>query len=157
MSTSSSEEVVWEGGRSEGLAVASWVMFMDGVFSSHPEDKLRVDGTSAHSSVAFPVDEPTLISFSSASALKSLAVEKLAKHLQVSESNPMEGLEGRCNLLIKLGSAIEARPDICKTGRPGDVLGEPKSPRLQNSSRTKLTHAWQSISNPTCHRPTSYP
>jgi hypothetical protein len=35
----------------------------------------------------------------------------------------MTGLEGRCNLLIRLGSAIEARPDICATGRPGDILG----------------------------------
>jgi hypothetical protein len=36
----------------------------------------------------------------------------------------MAGLEGRCNLLIQLGSAIETRSDICASGRPGDILGK---------------------------------
>lgn len=37
----------WVGGRSEGLAVASWHMFRDGVFSDKPkEDPFRVDGES---------------------------------------------------------------------------------------------------------------
>jgi hypothetical protein len=36
--------VRWEGGRSEGLAVASYHMFVNGVFSSDSADKLRVDG-----------------------------------------------------------------------------------------------------------------
>ena len=35
----------------------------------------------------------------------------------------MAGLEGRCNLLINLGEAIEKRPDVCAGGRPGDMLG----------------------------------
>ena len=34
----------------------------------------------------------------------------------------MAGLDGRCTLLIQLGSALAARPDICATGRPGDML-----------------------------------
>ena len=37
----------------------------------------------------------------------------------------MAGLEGRCNLLIQLGYALEARPDICASGRPGDMLRRP--------------------------------
>lgn len=36
----------------------------------------------------------------------------------------MTGLEGRCNLLIKLGDALAARPDLCVTGRPGDLLSK---------------------------------
>lgn len=36
----------------------------------------------------------------------------------------MTGLEGRCNLLIKLGDALAARPDLCATGRPGDLLSK---------------------------------
>ena len=37
----------WVGGRSEGLAVASWHMFRDGVFSDKgKEDPFRVDGES---------------------------------------------------------------------------------------------------------------
>lgn len=38
--------LLWEGGRSEGLAVASWNMFVQGVFSASQTDPLRVDGVS---------------------------------------------------------------------------------------------------------------
>jgi hypothetical protein len=65
----------------------------------------------------------------------------------------MAGLEGRCNLLIRLGSAIEARPDICATGRPGDILGrsirfdpEPVFQRLYQSlnvARCPTTPPWE--------------
>ena len=34
----------WKGGRSEGLAVASWHIFIDGVFSSDKSLPLQVDG-----------------------------------------------------------------------------------------------------------------
>jgi len=34
----------WKGGRSEGLAVASWHIFVDGVFSSSKASPLQVDG-----------------------------------------------------------------------------------------------------------------
>lgn len=37
-------KVTWEGGRSEALAVASYHMFVNGVFSAVPGDPLRVDG-----------------------------------------------------------------------------------------------------------------
>ena len=59
-----------------------------------------------------------------APGLQALTPDTLATHLQVSPTNPMAGLEGRCNLLIQLGSALVARPDICRGGRPGDMLGE---------------------------------
>ena len=36
----------------------------------------------------------------------------------------MAGLEGRSNLLIQLGGALAKRPDICESGRPGDMLSE---------------------------------
>ena len=36
--------VIWKGGRSEGLAVASWWMFVEGVFSGDKVNKLQVDG-----------------------------------------------------------------------------------------------------------------
>jgi len=36
--------VTWKGGRSEGLAVASYHMFVDGLFSSNPENPLQIDG-----------------------------------------------------------------------------------------------------------------
>ena len=67
-----------------------------------------------------------------ANALKSLTPEILAKHLQVSNANPMAGLEGRCNLLTQLGSTLEARSDICATGRPGDMLSPPVHHRAKH-------------------------
>ena len=39
----------WKGGRSEGLAVASYHMFVEGVFSSDSSNKLQVDGKIYHS------------------------------------------------------------------------------------------------------------
>lgn len=36
----------------------------------------------------------------------------------------MAGLEGRCKLLIGLGDALEAKPDVIAGGRPGDMLGK---------------------------------
>ncbi|WVO13283.1 hypothetical protein L204_100896 [Cryptococcus depauperatus] len=98
--TNGKGEVTWKGGRSEGLAVASYHMFIDGLFSSNSSNKFQVD----------------------AEGLKSLTPELLSKHLQVSDDNPMAGLEGRCNLLIKLGDALAARPDLVAGGRPGDLL-----------------------------------
>ncbi|ODN76668.1 hypothetical protein L202_05310 [Cryptococcus amylolentus CBS 6039] len=93
------EKVVWKGGRSEGLAVASYNMFKDGLFS-HTDNKFQV----------------------TAEGLKNLTPKLLAKHLQVTTANPMAGLQGRTDLLINLGSALQARPDLCPTGRPGDLI-----------------------------------
>jgi hypothetical protein len=42
---------VWKGGRSEGLAVASYQMFIEGVFSSDKGNKLKVDGGCLYSNV----------------------------------------------------------------------------------------------------------
>ncbi|KIR32594.1 hypothetical protein I352_05019 [Cryptococcus deuterogattii MMRL2647] len=109
----------WKGGRSEGLAVASYHMFINGLFSSS-DNKFQVDAT----------------------ALKKLTPELLAKHLQVSRSNPMAGLEGRCNLLIKLGDALAARPDLCATGRPGDLLIY-FEPKVKDSLR--LSDFWSTL------------
>jgi hypothetical protein len=44
--------------------------------------------------------------------------------MQVSESNPMTGLEGRSNLLANLGRALAASPEMFGAeGRPGNLLG----------------------------------
>jgi len=56
-------------------------------------------------------------------ALKRLTVEKLATGLQVSRENPIEGLEGRSSLLIKLGEAMDNQKLFGVDGRPGNMLG----------------------------------
>nr|XP_019012079.1 uncharacterized protein I206_02917 [Kwoniella pini CBS 10737]OCF50860.1 hypothetical protein I206_02917 [Kwoniella pini CBS 10737] len=114
-------EIIWKGGRSEGLAIASYHMFISGLFSDDKEKKYQVN----------------------AAGLKKLTPDILAKHLQVSNENPMEGLEGRCNLLIKLGDALEERTDISKSGRPGDIL-EYFSTQITDS-KLPLTSFWSTL------------
>lgn len=92
--------------RSEGLAIASLRMFEAGVFSITPNDPWRVD----------------------AQALANLTPHALAEGFQVSDANPLAGLEGRAALLKRLGRQCLARADLfatADTARPGglaDVL-----------------------------------
>jgi hypothetical protein len=89
--------------RSEGLAVASFDMFVSGAFSSDPEDPFRVD----------------------ADVLMTLTAEDLAEGFQVSGSNPLIGLEGRAALLNRLGRVVATNPDIfghVDDPRPGGLV-----------------------------------
>lgn len=86
--------------RSEGLAVASLEMFKAGYFSSEQLEPCQVDSV----------------------GLKRLTVQQLAKGLQVSESNPISGLEGRAGLMSKLGDAMNNPSLFGKDGRPGNML-----------------------------------
>lgn len=75
--------------RSEGLGVASFHMFADGLFSRDAKaDPLRVD----------------------AGRLASLTAMGIAMGFQVKAHNPMVGLEGRAELLRKLGGVGLDRP-----------------------------------------------
>ena len=76
-------------GRSEGLAVASFYLFMEGAFSSNSNSPFQAD----------------------AEGLKSLSLERLAQGFQASDSNPLVGVEGRLQLLRSLGAAIESKPN----------------------------------------------
>lgn len=90
-------------GRSEGLALASLAMFERGTFSADPRDPLRADGA----------------------ALAGLAVADVADGLQVSDDNPLVGLEGRVELLRSLGNLVTSRPDVFgrhDTPRPGGLF-----------------------------------
>ena len=71
--------------RSEGLAVATFRAFMAGSFSNTPGDPLRVD----------------------ARALTRLDVAALRAVFQSGPGNPMAGLEGRVELLRRLGAVLE--------------------------------------------------
>ena len=87
--------------RSEGLAVASLEMFKTGMFSSDPEQPHQVDGA----------------------ALRQITVDQLAKGLQITGSNPLQGLDGRAGLLQRLGEALGNREYFGLNGRPGNMLG----------------------------------
>ncbi|ESK92744.1 duf1688 domain-containing protein [Moniliophthora roreri MCA 2997] len=103
-------------GRSEGLAIASVHMFNTGYFSSDPEQPHRVD----------------------ALALAKINPNSLAFGMQVSESNPLVGLDGRASLLRNLGSALLSSPDLFgKEGRPGNLLDFlEKESKAEGSTRT---------------------
>ena len=89
--------------RSEGLAVASFRLFEAGGLSGHSDDPLRAD----------------------AEALSKLHPGTLARAFQVSDLNPLVGLEGRAALLRRLGDQAAARPDLfgmTDDPRPGGLF-----------------------------------
>jgi len=89
-------------GRSEGLGLASLAMFTDGAFSTKPSEPLRAD----------------------ADKLSTLNVADLARGMQVSDDNPLVGLDGRADLLRRLGRLVASKPDIFgthDTPRPGGL------------------------------------
>jgi hypothetical protein len=91
-------------GRSEGLAIASLVMFAGGALSSDPDrDPLRVD----------------------AAALQEVTAEMLCRVFHVDAGNPLLGVEGRMALLRRLGAVVAAAPDVFATAdspRPGGLF-----------------------------------
>jgi len=90
-------------GRSEGLALASLAMFGAGVFSADPRQPLRVD----------------------AERLATISITDLARGLQVSDVNPLVGLEGRVDLLRALGRLVTSKPEVFGRNdrpRPGGLF-----------------------------------
>lgn len=71
--------------KSEGLAVASFDMFAQGLFSSDPRNAMQTDAV----------------------ALKGMRPDVLANGFQVTKTNPIVGLDGRLALLRNLGTALE--------------------------------------------------
>jgi len=86
---------------SEGLGVASFRAFVQGLFSGREGDPLRAD----------------------ASALSRVDAALLRRIFQAGPENPMVGLEGRAALLARLGRALAARPDGHEA-RPGRLYDE---------------------------------
>ncbi|WP_084545253.1 DUF1688 family protein [Derxia gummosa] len=87
--------------RSEGLGVASFHAFMRGAFSATAGDPLRVD----------------------AEALQRMDASTLGALFQVTEANPLVGIDGRATLLRRLGKTIAARPELFgKPARPGNLI-----------------------------------
>jgi Protein of unknown function (DUF1688) len=90
-------------GRSEGLALASFAMFARGAFSADTKDPLRAD----------------------AAVLAKLDTEALREGFQVTNGNPLVGLEGRAELLRAVGQRVASRPEIFArhdAPRPGGLF-----------------------------------
>lgn len=90
--------------RSEGLAVASVDMFQAGAFSTQgARYPFRAD----------------------AKELRELKVPTLARGFQAGEDNPLVGVEGRTELLNRVGQTVLARPALFETEgglRPGGLF-----------------------------------
>lgn len=82
--------------RSEGLAVASFQAFRQGLFSADASDPLRAD----------------------APALAALSSRALARAFQVDADNPLVGLDERAVLMRRLATALESRPAFFGADRP---------------------------------------
>jgi hypothetical protein len=90
-------------GRSEGLGLASLAMFAGGAFSADPREPLRAD----------------------ADVLANLSVADLERGMQVSDVNPLVGMDGRADLLRRLGTLVASKPDVfgsVDTPRPGGLF-----------------------------------
>ncbi len=88
-------------GRSEGLALASLAMFVQGGFSSDARHPLQADG------------------------LTTLSNDALAAGFQVSGPNPLVGVEGRVGLLRRLGQLAASKPEVFGRNaapRPGGLF-----------------------------------
>lgn len=73
------------------------------MFSGNPNNKFQVDKD----------------------GLKTLTVEKLSAGLQSKPGNEMTGMQGRTDLLLRLGDALEAKDDYWGyEGRPGCLIGK---------------------------------
>lgn len=57
--------------------------------------------------------------------LKDMTTEKLASGFQVSDNNPMLGIDSRAALLRSLGGSLLEHPDVFgEQGRPGNIVGK---------------------------------
>lgn len=86
--------------RSEGLGVASFYLFMDGHLSDNKSKPLQA----------------------TAQGLKELSVLQLQQAFQVSDTNPLIGVEGRLTLLRNLGATVDQKKDLFPGGRPGGLV-----------------------------------
>jgi hypothetical protein len=122
-------------GRSEGLGLASLAMFAGGAFSAHRDQPLRAD----------------------ADVLANISVADIARGMQVTDANPMIGIDGRAELLRRLGRLVASKPDIFghhETPRPGglfdrlallaDDQGRLPAPTILNELLQQLGPVWPS-------------
>ncbi|KAI7902922.1 uncharacterized protein BX663DRAFT_508860 [Cokeromyces recurvatus] len=112
-------------GRSEGLALASFDMFVQGYFSKDMKPVVDVQG------------------------LRSLTVEQMQKGFQVTDKNFMVGLEGRTNLLKSLANVLDSQPTYFpiannESRRPGHLIDYILSSAKDESS-IHINKIWEAV------------
>jgi hypothetical protein len=106
--------------RSEGLAVASFRMFEAGCFSSDPAQPWQADAT----------------------ALMELDAGTLIRGLQVSAANPLAGLEGRLEVLRRLGRALKGGPHLLDALRARATGARLAAPEILETVLEALAEIW---------------
>lgn len=89
-------------GRSEGLGLASMDAFLAGAFSDPSPQTGRPNTCAA--------------------GLKALTSTAFKEFFQVSDENPLAGVEGRLTLLWNLAETLENKPEFFPNQRPGDLV-----------------------------------
>lgn len=108
--------------RSEGLAVASLALYKTGELSQLTKEPFRID----------------------AERLLNFNRSKLRQALQVKDTNPLEGLAGRANLIAKLGQVLGEHPEYFgEEGRLGNLLSYMLG--LQSQGRLKATEIFRTV------------
>lgn len=110
--------------RSEGLAIATFDMFLDGIFSSDEAVPHRVNAV----------------------GLKNLTVKKLEKGFQIGEKNPMVGLKGRFGLLKRLSKALRHHGEYFgeEVFRPGNLVDYVLK-HLDSNKKVSIRVLWKAV------------
>lgn len=103
--------------RSEGLGVASFHTFISGAFSDTGSSEATAKG------------------------LQEFSEDELRNHFQVTEKNPLLGVQGRVALLQNLGKTIEANPELFPNGRASGILMSMEKNFGQNIEATQILKA----------------
>ena len=119
--------------RSEGLAVASFHAFMGGLFSGDRDRPLQVDST----------------------GLRALHTQRLKEAFQVTDMNPMVGIDDRAILLRRFGEVMAEQPEVFgDAGRPSGIfdmivttLGPDVPPTADVSAHDILSQLLASMQN----------
>jgi hypothetical protein len=109
--------------RSEGLALASFHAFAGGLFSGDKDHPLQADSL----------------------GLRALETDELAAAFQVTETNPLVGLEDRAILLRRLGEVMTEQPEVFgdEVQRPGglfDMMIAPLGPEAPPHTADVAAH-----------------
>jgi len=110
--------------RSEGIAVATYEMFVRGIFSSDPACKCRVN----------------------AMGIGQLSLEHFIQGFQISDTNQMVGLKGRYELITRLGRVMMENVDIFggEIRRPGHLLDFVMA-KVDSKNEVSVERLWRGI------------